>query len=99
MIFGVGMYFALFMVNTAILALVAFFATYVASMVSRYVSSILSVTLNRLTWRQIRKIGWGNDSIGEVSVNADSSCSWLGSTWLPLPERLAKEITDLRLHL
>jgi hypothetical protein len=69
--------------------------TYIVTVGSRYASGILSITLNRLTWRQIRKIGWGNDSIGEVSVNADGSCSWLSSRWLPLPEQLAKEITEV----
>jgi hypothetical protein len=69
--------------------------TYVVSLFGFYVSSVLSVTLNELTWKQIRKIGFGDDTVGEIAINADSTCLWLPSEWLPLPDQLAREIADI----
>jgi hypothetical protein len=52
----------------------------------------LSLALNFVTWKQI---GFGNDTLGEVSTNADSFVPWLDSPWLPLPDHLANEVTEL----
>src|SRR5262249_28284727 len=62
---------------------------------SRYVSRVLSQSLNHVTWKQIRKVGFGNDTLGEVSTNADSFCPWTNSRWMPLPDQLSNEITSL----
>jgi hypothetical protein len=69
--------------------------TYFVILGSRLVSSAVSVNLNRLTWSQIRRVGFGNDALGELSVNACNSCPWVASAWLSLPEQLAKEISNL----
>src|SRR5262249_6713934 len=69
--------------------------TYLVSVAGPIASSVLSVGLNRLTFNQVRRMGFGNDTLGEVSINADSFCPWLGPSWLPLPEQLSKELTEL----
>ena len=69
--------------------------TYSVGVGSHSVSNVLSLILNRLTWQQIRKVGFGNDTLGEVSINADSTCLWSASAWLALPDQIAKEVTEL----
>jgi hypothetical protein len=77
------------------LALISLLITYLVTGGSRYLSDALSVVLNHVAWQQLRKAGFGNDNVGEISVNADASCPWLGSAWLPLPSELSEEITTL----
>jgi hypothetical protein len=69
--------------------------TYLVGIASIFISGLLSAGLNRLTWQQIRKVGFGNDTNGELAIDASSSCMWLSSISYPLPERLAGEISDL----
>jgi hypothetical protein len=93
---GIGTAIAVGMLVTP----VAFFGislviTYLVSIAGPIASSVLSIGLNRLTWKLVRRMGFGNDTLGEVSINADSSCAWLGPSWLPLPERLSNDITEL----
>jgi hypothetical protein len=69
--------------------------TFSIKVISGYISSVMSIVMNRSILTQIRKIGFGNDTIGEVSIDADGSCPWLGSPWSPIPEQLSDEITNL----
>jgi hypothetical protein len=75
--------------------LISLAITYAVSLGGGYLSSAVSKNLNGLTWKQIRKLGFGNDAIGEVSISADSTCPWMRSEWLPLPAQLTKEISEL----
>jgi hypothetical protein len=68
--------------------------TYLVTVAARYTSSFLSTLLNSLTWKQIKRVGWGNDTMGETSVGADGACPWIESQWCPLSDDLAKEITE-----
>jgi hypothetical protein len=72
--------------------------TYSVRAGARYVSHCLSLLLNYVTWKEIRKVGFGNDTLGEVSTHADSACPWTNSSWLPLPDQLSKEITSWSDH-
>jgi hypothetical protein len=82
--------FVMLIVIIAALAL-----TYLVIALAWYVSAALSVVLNRLTWKQIRRVGFGNDTLGEVAINANSISPWMGSNWLPLPDQLSEEISAL----
>jgi hypothetical protein len=62
---------------------------------ARYVSGGLSIVFNWLTWKQIRRMGFGNDVVGELAIKANSVSPWMNSRWLPIPETLAAKISEL----
>jgi len=57
-----------------------------------YLSRLLSRISNSLTWSQIRKSAYGDDAIGDRSLDAQYSPMWMSKTSPPLPESLGNEI-------
>jgi hypothetical protein len=86
---------AFYLVGPFVFIPISLAITYFVSVVSRAISRILSATLNRLTRQQIRKTGFGNDTVGELSVDASKALPWVAAPFSALPEQLAQEIADL----
>lgn len=66
----------------------------VARKCAGYLSTGLSGVLNRLTWRQVTKSAFGNDTLGEHAAGADTHPAWLVAGRPPLPRELGDEISD-----
>jgi hypothetical protein len=56
-------------------------------------SAVLSRVFDRITWHQIRQSAFGNDTIGEVAVEAADRPVWLAGSPAPLPEELSNEVS------
>jgi hypothetical protein len=59
------------------------------------VSAGLSRLLNLLTWSQIRRSAFGNDTLGEITPDAAHTAPWSPVASAVLPSQLALEITQL----
>lgn len=61
---------------------------------SRGVSNVMSRLMNAITWGQVRRMAFGNDTQGETLVAVSEWPSWSGARATPLPAPLADEIAD-----
>jgi hypothetical protein len=64
------------------------------SIISRLLSIVLSRTLDRVTWAQLRQSVFGNDTIGELAAGADARPMWYSYSPPPLPTELGQELTE-----
>ena len=68
---------------------------YFSRFVATLVSYALSIGLNHMTGRQIRRLAFGADTEGEMPVEAQLSPPWIHLSPNPLPAELSKEISRL----
>jgi len=55
-------------------------------------SARLSRLFDRMTWHQIRQSAFGNDTVGEVALEAAERPAWVASSPTPLPDELGEEV-------
>jgi hypothetical protein len=60
---------------------------------SARLSAVLSRQFDRITWHQIRQSAFGNDTVGEVAVEAADRPVWIGTSPASLPDDLSKELS------
>jgi hypothetical protein len=78
-----------------ILALVSLPITVLAVAGAKVLSALLAKLLNPLTWSQIRRTAFGNDTLGELTPDAGHSVAWAPMHSVVLPEAVALDITQL----
>jgi hypothetical protein len=61
---------------------------------ARYISRAASVVLNRLTLAEIKRSAFGNDTEGEVALDAEQRPSWIQVAFPNLPPELGDRICD-----
>lgn len=62
---------------------------------SARLSAVLSRQFDRLTWHQIRQSAFGNDTVGEIAVEATDRPVWMGVAPASMPEELSREVGAL----
>ena len=65
----------------------------IVTLVSRGLSLLLSQSLDRFTWAQLRQSAFGNDTIAEIAAGADTQPMWYGKSPPPLPPELSRELS------
>jgi hypothetical protein len=60
---------------------------------SARLSAVLSRQFDRITWHQIRQSAFGNDTIGEIAVEAADRPVWMGMSPASLPDDLSAEVS------
>ena len=82
-------------VGMVMLALVSLPVTMLAVAGAKILSAGLAKLLNPLTWSQIRRTEFGNDTLGELTPDAGHSVAWASLHSAVLPEAIALDITQL----
>jgi hypothetical protein len=82
-------------VGPFVLSIASLAVTMASVAVAKSLSSGVSHILNPLTWAQLRKSAFGNDTLGELAPDAAHSASWSSAASAVLPLDLAQEIAKL----
>jgi hypothetical protein len=91
-----GIWPSLLAAGTLVLAfvLLALLLLAMVALISRVLSVVLSRTLDRVTWAQLRQSVFGNDTIGEIAAGTDARPMWYNNNPLPLPTELGQELSE-----
>jgi hypothetical protein len=82
----------IFIVGPLIFAFFGWLVVITATMLSTWLSLLLSSTLNSATWIQIRQSAFGNDSDRQIAIDVLRHPVWTTAQAPALPEILASEL-------
>ncbi len=78
-----------------VFVLLALLAMYVINQLARAISALAARLLNRVTLSEVKRVIYGNDTIGEMATGGGPRPAWMARAPAFLPSEIATRMTDL----